>query len=801
MNVYILQHYLTNKFYTNLNIMKKIITSLALGLASFGAWAQLADVSVSGPSTLATTNGNITLKVSVSGMNFSILGANWEVSDASIASLSDASVSETDFVSSTVTSKEVGSIKLNAKRNGSVTVSGTLMTENETITGMFAVEVSNQIMTLALSGPSSTMFSTTSAGAVQLDLVGDITFAGSNVTYSVSDGNGTVSESGLYSPKMNGVVTITAMSKADNTVMSNSIEIVVSGYVAITGISATPAATLLTTYGQSSPNAPAITWTPLDASKVTATWSSSDDCGLKIDGGNGQMTAKRNGVYTITARVRNSNSDLTTTFTVTVSGQLPMHETFPGTWDGNPFGGVPAGYKLRFNNITGQYAGGYNGWMGSVANDQYFLYNGFMNSGSVKEGTTTDKLDLYWKTSDASFPDMKPFWEGVGAPYFTFQDAGGPWFLGCGQTLEGTNKELWIDIENTTITSLELQSIVYDQNRGDFNGASGVADVKTVLGNTRALVKVTLPSSMTTLKGLRLATKSYEGRVIIRSFTVGADVPTSASFTNSPSISDYKGQTTLNHVVTGEGNIVNQASFTMMSSTEGIATMVSSTSNSVTIMATGTGNGTVTLMGHAFGNDTLMSTKVVQISNQLVEGVNIDLPNTIELGVLPNTVSTALDFTTSPLASYKDSVVVVYSVASEPTGIASYNEDENSLVVSGLGVVTVTGAVSKAPDVTIMFASGAETTSKVVTVTGTVGVKNLVKSSDLSIYPNPATEEVNVRVANAIVKNVRILTTSGSVVLSKSFASKLSVSGFVPGAYIMEVSTDKGVARKLFTVK
>jgi len=82
-----------------------------------------------------------------------------------------------------------------------------------------------------------------------------------------------------------------------------------------------------------------------------------------------------------------------------------------------------------------------------------------------------------------------------------------------------------------------------------------------------------------------------------------------------------------------------------------------------------------------------------------------------------------------------------------------------------------------------------------VTSGETASVKDLA-SSKLSVYPNPATNVINVNGANALVNNVAIVDINGRTVKSVKFAgvaeAQVNVSDLASGVYVMTIASDKG---------
>lgn len=120
---------------------------------------------------------------------------------------------------------------------------------------------------------------------------------------------------------------------------------------------------------------------------------------------------------------------------------------------------------------------------------------------------------------------------------------------------------------------------------------------------------------------------------------------------------------------------------------------------------------------------------------------------------------------------------------------------------------TAIGATSMLIDADDYFGAGATTWTAVTALGindpdftfqiggagGNVGISEI--SNEVSIYPNPATDVLNV-VVDAEVSNVTIYNVAGNVVLSEvNPSTKINIADLAAGAYVVEVSTINGVSR------
>lgn len=111
-----------------------------------------------------------------------------------------------------------------------------------------------------------------------------------------------------------------------------------------------------------------------------------------------------------------------------------------------------------------------------------------------------------------------------------------------------------------------------------------------------------------------------------------------------------------------------------------------------------------------------------------------------------------------------------------------------TVAVSGT-TITITGVASGSATIEVTVTDGelSSTTSFTVTVNEVVtGINDLL--SGLSIYPNPATSEVNILHESLNISKVKVYSTSGKVVISEELnTSKLDVSQLKPGIYMIQV--------------
>ncbi|MBQ8704525.1 MAG: Omp28-related outer membrane protein [Bacteroidales bacterium] len=88
-----------------------------------------------------------------------------------------------------------------------------------------------------------------------------------------------------------------------------------------------------------------------------------------------------------------------------------------------------------------------------------------------------------------------------------------------------------------------------------------------------------------------------------------------------------------------------------------------------------------------------------------------------------------------------------------------------------------------------------------VTSTGdgsySVGINEVAASVDFSIYPNPATDRLNIN-CNDAVREVSVIDVTGRTVINAGAESTVNVSGLAAGVYMVRVATENGIGVQKF---
>jgi len=83
----------------------------------------------------------------------------------------------------------------------------------------------------------------------------------------------------------------------------------------------------------------------------------------------------------------------------------------------------------------------------------------------------------------------------------------------------------------------------------------------------------------------------------------------------------------------------------------------------------------------------------------------------------------------------------------------------------------------------------------------TLGVENVILSTQISIYPNPAKDNIKIVVPNAVINKVEIYNFLGFPVKTYRKQSQYSIANLSAGMYLIKIDTDEGIAVKKLIIK
>jgi len=151
-------------------------------------------------------------------------------------------------------------------------------------------------------------------------------------------------------------------------------------------------------------------------------------------------------------------------------------------------------------------------------------------------------------------------------------------------------------------------------------------------------------------------------------------------------------------------------------------------------------------------------------------------------------------------------------LASSLQGYDVYRSDDNKVTYHQVNAAIVTGTTYTDMNVaygvcyyyvTSVFTECDSDSSNVVKASIIVGIDPITNVGGISIYPNPATELVNVKSDYSITR-IDVMNFVGQTVYTNSDvamkSAKINVSTFTPGVYFVKVSTSEGVRTVKITV-
>lgn len=78
------------------------------------------------------------------------------------------------------------------------------------------------------------------------------------------------------------------------------------------------------------------------------------------------------------------------------------------------------------------------------------------------------------------------------------------------------------------------------------------------------------------------------------------------------------------------------------------------------------------------------------------------------------------------------------------------------------------------------------------------GINNLIASSKLNVYPNPASSELNIEVKGEKIEAVKITSINGQIMNSEFVANKININNLSSNVYFIEVKTANNIYRTKF---
>jgi len=104
-------------------------------------------------------------------------------------------------------------------------------------------------------------------------------------------------------------------------------------------------------------------------------------------------------------------------------------------------------------------------------------------------------------------------------------------------------------------------------------------------------------------------------------------------------------------------------------------------------------------------------------------------------------------------------------------------------------------------NIVVSFNSNGKMVDKTLTVvSSSLAVNDNVKKINLSIYPNPTTDVLNIKTQDKIVE-VSVYDVTGKAINTKLIDGKINVNQLPKGNYILRITTDKAIYQEKFIKK
>jgi hypothetical protein len=580
-----------------------------------------------------------------------------------------------------------------------------------------------------------------------------------SVIWSVApEGSAYIDASGKLLPRFNGVVTVTATATADMNVKGNLVVDITgqlplaseNGYffnnfstVTYSGMTFTPFSTVSITGGVSS---------PLVMSVRTSAGSNSGS----TDGPSGKENHITIDFTRSTANLFTGSSAKITFNTISSQAtRLTIYATNNNMFTGTLERGfdIPAGVSSNTVDFTGSTATGfswtsdvkiligYNNWTSTPRAAGQVTFTG-IEFGTPITGfvVTTSGIDPIIDTKEGTV-NISTLVTPAGAP--------------TGFTYTVTSNPL-INVANYNDVTQVLQA------SGINNGTVTIATTSTVYPYPTSTLVVTVTNNATispTALGVSLLASTL-GRNETTS-AIDAVAPVGANGTLTWSSSDVSKATV--NPTTGLVTVRSTA-------TAGTVSIIGTFALANVTTVTGAAVLTVTVSGSTGGGST---------------GCTLTGFDVTVTGIAPN-------YTLSGFNPEGCTVLGSIMWSLEPAIVATVNSTTGVISVLTSGVVTVTAMSDGISEVYLLTIPG-NTTLPGTSING-------LESSAVKVYPNPASDEVNVLVEGAQFMSASLVSSTGQVALV-SASSKIALSGVVKGFYILTVQTNKGIIRKTLIIE
>jgi hypothetical protein len=175
-------------------------------------------------------------------------------------------------------------------------------------------------------------------------------------------------------------------------------------------------------------------------------------------------------------------------------------------------------------------------------------------------------------------------------------------------------------------------------------------------------------------------------------------------------------------------------------------------------------------------------------------------------------VSTENNFT-GDTAKFANNLLVNYAAASNAVtapitvfaDFFSADGNDSTKTIAQVNWVNMFTALGTKPDARLtansVAASGASFPAAIFTG-GFLALENTISNENFEVYPNPSSEEVNIRFQGELNQIVSIIDLSGKVIHTENAQNslKINIANLANGTYILSVSNQTGSTKKLFVV-
>jgi len=389
-----------------------------------------------------------------------------------------------------------------------------------------------------------------------------------------------------------------------------------------------------------------------------------------------------------------------------------------------------------------------------------------------------------------------------------------------------------------TVTTATQTLTSSNNNSQTVNSGTAINAIVFTWGGSATDATITgLPAGLSAVKNTTAKTITISGTpTATGTYTVTTSGTTGSSATGSGTITVTTATQTLtstnnNSQTVASGAAINTIVFTWGGSATdatvtglpaaGISFVKNTTAKTITITGTptatvsysiattgtgaspATGSGTITVTTNTTPSDQIhnFTTSGKTSSFYTITGNMNSTPGSVSYAGLTLTERLKIESSTSIKYTTTSASTLTLVFDSNFTGTIKVN---NAYYTATAGIVTVSlpagvNTITKGSVAQLYYIStkynGTARMSEKAAITEKTEVSNLV------LYPNPATNELNISAADQVIQNVNIYNMSGSIVKSANNVESIDVSNLSTGNYLVKVTTDKETVVKKIAKK